>query len=88
MPKIGQHTPYSERPCERCGGKRAVSKTWTEKITTEWGTTILNHTQVICLNKECQAEFDRVLLKEKEKREVMKAMKENSTRPKTATARS
>jgi len=81
MPKIGNNVPYSEKPCDRCGSKRKVAKTWTEKIKTANSTMVLENSQVICTNKECQAAFDRAELKEREKREKRKPA--NTTSAKT-----
>lgn len=72
MPKIGNDIPYSEKRCNRCSGKRKVAKTWTEKRENSFspGFMILHHTQVICTNKECQAEFEEIERIEREKREA------------------
>lgn len=75
MPKIGDHKPSSEMPCVRCGSKRKVSKKWTEKIENSGGFMVLNHTEFICTNKECQAEFDRVIASDALKREKLKQIK-------------
>lgn len=81
MPRIGNPIPSSEMPCDRCGSKRKVSKTWTEKIQTANGTTVLHHTQIICTNKECQAKFDKIFADESQKREKLKQTKlENATK--------
>lgn len=81
MPKIGSSIPYSDLPCERCNGKRKVSKTWTEKIKTANGTTVIQHTQTICTNLNCQSKFEKLLLEEVKKREKLKQIKEdNATR--------
>jgi hypothetical protein len=68
MPKIGNSISPSDIPCDRCGSKRKVSKAWTEKIKSDHGVMILEHKEIICTNKVCQAEFEAVLKKENEKR--------------------
>lgn len=73
MPKIGNQKLSKDTLCGRCNSKRIVSKTWVEKITTDWGTTVLNHSQLVCTNAECQKEFDRALMEEIKKREKAKA---------------
>jgi len=81
MPKIGNTIAYVDRPCDRCGSKRKISKTWTEKIKNPNSTMVLENTQVVCTNKECQEAFDRAEMKEKEKREKRKPA--NTTASKT-----
>lgn len=75
MPKIGDYKTSTDSLCTRCGGKRKVSKKWTEKIQNSGGFMTLNHTEYVCTNKECQAEFDRVLASENLKREKLKQIK-------------
>lgn len=72
MPKIGNHKPATATKCIRCGSKRKVSKTWTEKIKNDHGFMTLYHTQIICTNKDCQKEFDKNLKEETLKREKLK----------------
>lgn len=73
MPKIGNSKASHEKLCERCGSKRRVGKTWTEKFKNDSGNImILQHTQVVCTNKECQAAFDKFLNEENAKREKLK----------------
>ena len=68
MPEIGISKSISEVPCDRCGSKRKIAKAWTEKIKTDHGVMVLEHKEIICTNKTCQAEFEAVLKKENEKR--------------------
>ncbi len=84
MPKIGNSTSSSEIPCPRCGSKRKVSKVWTEKIKNDHGVMVLQHTEIICTNKECQAEFEDVLKKENEKRAKMHEVKMANDAKRTA----
>ena len=79
MPKIGNNKPYATMPCDRCGSKRKISKTWTEKVKNSYGFMTLNHTQTICTNKECQKELEEVERKEKEKRDLRLSKKTNRT---------
>lgn len=39
------------------------------------GTTIVEYSQIICINEVCQAAFEKVLLKETKKREAARAEK-------------
>jgi len=75
MPKIGNAVSSSQIPCPRCGSKRKVSKSWTEKIKNDHGVMILQHTEIICTNKECQKEFENVLEKENAKRAKLHEIK-------------
>ena len=81
MPKIGNEKPYADRKCDRCGSKRKITKTWTEKVENSFseGFMTLNHTQIICTNKECQNALEEVERKEKEKREL-RMLKKTSNR--------
>lgn len=71
---------YLDQLCERCGSKRKVAKTWKEKIPTFSGTTMVEYSQIICTNKECQEENEKQLVKDSEKREEIRVKKqENDT---------
>ena len=72
MPLIGIQTSHSDARCERCNSKRREAKKWVEKIKTEYGTTVIQHAQIICVNKECQAKFEKVLIEDEKKREVLR----------------
>lgn len=48
---------YIDLPCERCGSKKYISKTWTQTVKTSFGTTKLENSQIDCSNKKCQKEF-------------------------------
>lgn len=86
MPKIGNPKSNKDLPCDRCGSKRKVSKKWTEKIKNSGGYMTLEHVQIICTNKECQAEFEKKLAQEELKREKIKEARNVTTPKKTATA--
>jgi hypothetical protein len=75
MPKIGNSDTVTIKPCSRCGSKRKVTKTWIEKIENSAGFMTLKHTEYKCTNKECQAEFERVLEADNLKREKLKQIK-------------
>ncbi len=66
---------YLDQPCERCGSKRKIAKTWKEKIPTFSGTTMVEYSQIICTNKECQKENEKQLVKDLEKREEIRVKK-------------
>ena len=67
---------YLNEPCERCGSKKIISKTWTEEIQTSLGTSTVEVSQTTCSNVECQALFDENRLVEIEKINERKMMKE------------
>ena len=75
MPKIGHHIEPERVPCDRCGSKRRVSKTWTERIKNDHGEMVLYHSKVICTNKKCQAEFEKKIAEDKEKRVKIRQIK-------------
>lgn len=50
---------YIDQPCERCGSKKNISKTWTEKLETLVGVSVIEVSQITCTNRECQDLFDK-----------------------------
>lgn len=50
---------YIDQPCERCGSKKSISKTWTERLETISGTSVVEVSQIICTNVTCQDLFDK-----------------------------
>lgn len=50
---------YIDQPCERCGSKKRISRSWTEKAQTMAGVSILEMSQIICTNKACQGLFEK-----------------------------
>ncbi len=66
---------YLDQPCERCGSPKKILKTWTEELKTSLGSSTVEVSQSVCTNKECQAEFEKVLAQETEKVEARKAAK-------------
>jgi len=79
MPKIGNPKSNKDIPCERCHSKRKVGKKWTEKVKNMSGYMILEHVQIVCTNKECQAEFEKRLIEEEVKREKLKELRNSSS---------
>lgn len=72
--------PYVDQPCERCGSKKRVSRTWKEIIPTLSGTTEVEYSQIVCTNIVCQHAFDENLEKEAKKRATMRLEKEERDR--------
>ncbi|MDO8658958.1 MAG: hypothetical protein Q7K55_09540 [Candidatus Levybacteria bacterium] len=69
---------YLNKPCERCGSKKIVSRRWNDTIQTLTGSTKVEYSQIVCTNKKCQKAFDETLLKEKNKRQEIKRIKEEN----------
>lgn len=55
---------YIDQPCDRCGSKKRVTKTKREELSTIFGTTIIEVSQVLCTNNACQALFDKLRAEE------------------------
>jgi len=83
MPKIGEYKESHELPCSRCKSKRKVQKKWTEKVKNSSGFMMIEHTRIICTDKKCQIDFDKMLIEEEKKREKQKLARKN---PPTAVA--
>lgn len=67
---------YIKQPCDRCGSKKRVSKTWKEMVATYTGELEVEYSQIVCTNQQCQAEFDKQILEDVKKREVIRLKKE------------
>lgn len=67
---------YIDTPCDRCGSKRRVSRTWSETVPTFTGTTVVQFSQVVCVNEACQKAFDEVIEKESKQRALLRVEKE------------
>lgn len=59
-------------PCIRCGTARIVSKKWSEKIKTYSGFTLVEYTDTVCPNPECQKVVDKEFAVQKKKRDKMR----------------
>lgn len=58
-------------PCTRCGKERIITKTWTEKMDTFFGTSTVTHTETSCPDPECQKIVEEKNLMLKQKKEQM-----------------
>lgn len=67
---------HPDNRCVRCGNEKRVARKWKEEVPTLMGTTIIKHTQIVCMNEKCQMEADQLLLKEAEKRQSMRLKKQ------------
>lgn len=74
--KNNKSNVYADQPCSRCGSKRRISKTWKESIATLSGSTLVECSQIVCTNKDCQLAFEENLAKETKKREIIRSQKE------------
>ncbi len=77
---------YEDKPCVRCGSPKRVSKTWKEKIPTFNGSTVVEYSQIICTNKECQKLFDENLAKEEKKRKIVQLEREEREKVRKANS--
>lgn len=78
---------YLDQPCDRCGSKRRVGRIWKEKIATLTGTAVVEHTQIVCVNKACQITFEKTLAKEARKRKALKKEKDAKTAARKMTGK-
>lgn len=69
-------TLSTQNPCIRCGTERIIKKTWKEKVTNYFGTSIVVHTETACPDKACQKILDERFAKERERLDIMQAAKE------------
>jgi len=70
---------YTDDPCVRCDSKQFISRTWIQQVPTYSGKmTEVECSQIECTNKECQAEFTRNLLEERERKEVIRLKREQN----------
>lgn len=67
---------YLDTPCERCGSKKKVGRTWTETVQNFTGTIEVQHQQIVCTNEDCQAKFEEVYKKEAQRKEEIRLKKE------------
>ena len=75
---------YIDTPCDRCGSKKRVSRTWKETIPTFTGTTEVEFSQIVCVNDVCQKAFDEDMKKEAKKREELRMEKEEKMKARKA----
>lgn len=56
-------------PCTRCGNERIASKPWKEVIETYGRTSIVIHTQYVCVDPKCQEIVEHQFATQKKERE-------------------
>lgn len=81
-----KHISFLDKPCERCGSKKRVAKTWTENMVTFTGTTKVEYSQIVCTNKECQRLFEENLEKETKLKQTVKLQREAREKARLATS--
>lgn len=64
-------------PCTRCGKQRVDGKTWKEKVTNFFGTSVIIHTETVCPDKECQKIVEKTMEMARQRTEDMRVKKEN-----------
>lgn len=67
---------YLNTPCERCGSKRRTARKWKETIQNYSGSVVVDFSQIVCTNKVCQEKFEKTLIEEAKKREVIRNNRE------------
>jgi hypothetical protein len=64
-------------PCTQCGKERILFKTWDEEVPGYGGTsTTITRSLTVCPDPECQKIVDKKLAVEKDKRDKIKAARE------------
>ncbi len=69
---------YFDKPCNRCGSKNRVVRTWIEKHPSFNGSADVECTEIACTNDECQNEFDKNLSIEIKRMDAIKLKKEQN----------
>lgn len=69
---------YLDKPCERCGSKRKIGRTWTETVQNFSGTIEVKHQQIVCTNEECQKKFEQGYKDEAKRKEAIRSKKEEN----------
>lgn len=70
--------------CTRCGKPRIISKAWTEKIKTEYGTSVIRHVETVCPDPKCQEKVDTELAAvRKKKLEIQEEREKRKEQSKT-----
>lgn len=69
---------YLDKPCERCGSKRKIGRSWTETVQNYTGSVKVKHQQIICTNKECQDKFEKAYQDDAKKKEAIRVQKEEN----------
>lgn len=67
---------YLDKPCERCGSKRKIGRSWTETVQNFTGSVKVKHQQIVCTNEDCQAKFEKAYQDEAKKKEALRVKKE------------
>lgn len=62
--------------CYRCGKERIVTKIWKEIV----GNSVVENTETVCPDKQCQKTIEQDIRKQKNKRLQMEKRKEESLR--------
>jgi len=75
---MNDKTPYLEQPCERCGSKKAISKVRNGKLQNLSGVSLVEYSQIICMDKACQKEFETKLQEKIEKEAAIKLKREEN----------
>lgn len=73
--------------CTRCGKQRVDSKSWTEEITSFFGSSVIVHTETVCPDADCQKIVDEKMDALRQRTEDMKVEKEKRKDARIATSK-
>jgi hypothetical protein len=62
---------FLDQPCERCGGKKRMGKSWKETVPIFTTSTVIEYSQIKCVNDDCQEAFEKKLEEEEVKRQQL-----------------
>lgn len=69
---------YLNQPCERCGGKKTVVKIRKGRTQTLSGSAAIEYSQIVCINNECQKQFELKLEERIQKEELVRLKREEN----------
>lgn len=69
-------TSYIDQPCERCGSKKRISKTWFEYTPNFNGKSKVECAKIVCTNDECQEKFEQKMKSDTDKQTKIRQNKE------------
>ena len=72
---------FIDQPCDRCGGKQRMGKSWKETVPIFTTSAVIEYSQRECVNKECQELFMKKLQDELEKREQQQLLMMKNKKP-------
>ena len=71
---IISQSSFADQPCERCGGKKRMGKSWKETVPVFTTKAVVEYSRLVCMNIPCQEAFDKKILAEEAER-LLKGLK-------------